>query len=140
MTTSESVLSALQSALLVRLPGAVADRNTILPLEIPPGGVVILRDGNPGDPEVTMSPLAWHFEHRAEIDVLTIGANRNATFDALKAGISLATSADRTLGGLCDWVEAEAPQLVAMAADGGDEIKAATIAVILHFSTSDPLA
>ena len=32
------------------------------------------------------------------------------TFDTLTASIGAAIAGDRTLGGLCDWVEAEAPR------------------------------
>ena len=49
-------------------------------------------------------------------------------------------SADRTLGGLCDWVEAEAPRPVDLAVDGAAALKAAVIPVVLHYATSDPLA
>jgi len=37
---------------------------------------------------------------------------RDAAFDALLAELANAITSDRTLGGLCDWVEAEAPQPV----------------------------
>jgi hypothetical protein len=51
-----------------------------------------------------------------------------------------ALAADRTLGGLCDWVEAEAPRPVDLPIDGAASLKAAVIPVVLHYSTADPLA
>ncbi len=50
-----------------------------------------------------------------------------------------ALAADRTLGSLCDWVEAEAPQPVDLPVEGAASLKAAVIQVVLHYSTADPL-
>jgi hypothetical protein len=47
---AEQVLDALR-ALLETVPGATIDRNSVLPEKIPDGGLVILRDGDPGEPE-----------------------------------------------------------------------------------------
>ena len=59
---------------------------------------------------------------------------------ALCAFAGAAIAADRTLGGLCDWVEAEAPRPVDLPVEGAASLKAAVIHVILHYSTADPLA
>jgi hypothetical protein len=48
-------------------------------------------------------------------------------------------SADQTLGGLCDWVEADAPQPVDLPVEGAVSLKAAVIPVMLHYSTANPL-
>ena len=58
----------------------------------------------------------------------------------LCASIGTALAADRTLGGLCDWVEAEAPRPVDLPVEGAASLKAATIAVVLHYATDDPLS
>ena len=68
------------------------------------------------------------------------GATRDAAFDTLCASIGAAIAADRTLGGLCDWIEAEAPRPIDLAVEGAASLKAAVIPVILHYSTADPLA
>jgi hypothetical protein len=139
MSPRETILEALRLA-LVGIPGARVLRNEPLPGRIPAGGMVILRDGDPGQPEVTLSPLRYHYEHRAGIDVLIQkAAGRDMAFDALCAAIGARIAADRTLGGLCDWCEAEAPEPVEITAEGGEPIKAATVAVILTYSTADPL-
>jgi hypothetical protein len=67
------------------------------------------------------------------------GAARDAAFDAITASIGAALAADRTLGGLCDWVEAEAPRPVDLPVEGAASLKAAVIPVVLHYSTDDPL-
>jgi hypothetical protein len=68
------------------------------------------------------------------------GTDRDAAFDALTASIGVAITADRTLGGLCDWVEAEAPRPVDLPIEGAASLKAAVIPVMLHYSTADPLS
>ena len=136
-TPRETILAAL-FARLATLP-ATALRGEVLPERVPAAGLLILRDGEPGEPEVTLSPLRYHYQHRAEIEAVVQG-NRDTTFAALCASIGAAISVDRTLGGLCDWVEAEAPRPVDLPIEGAASLKAAVIPVILHYSTADPLA
>ena len=136
-TPRETILAALH-ARLSALP-ATALRGDVLPERVPIDGLLILRDGEPGDPEVTMSPLRYHYQHRAEIEAVLQGAERDAAFDALCASVGAIIAADRTLGGLCDWVEAEAPRPVDLPVEGAAAFKAAVITIILHYSTGDPL-
>lgn len=137
-TSRETVLTALHVRFSA-LPATVL-RGEVLPKRVPGAGLLILRDGAPGEPEVTLSPLAYHYQHRAEIEAVVQGAARDAIFDTLCASIGAAVATDRTLGGLCDWVEAEAPRPVDLAVEGAASLKAAVIPVILHYSTADPLA
>ena len=138
-TTRENVLSALH-ALLQTQPAPVL-RGEVLPERVPHAGLLILRDGDPGEPAVTLSPLRYHYQHRAEVEaVVQPSAGRDTAYDALAAGVGTVLSANRTLGGLCDWVEAEAPRPIDLAVDGATTLKAAVIPIVLHYSTSDPLA
>ena len=137
-TPRETVLAALH-ARLSALP-ATALRGEVLPERVPSDGALILRDGEPGEPDVTLSPLAYHYQHRAEIEAVVQGVTRDAMFDTLTASIGTALAADRTLGGRCDWVEAEAPRPVDLPVEGAASLKAATIAVVLHYTTDDPLS
>jgi hypothetical protein len=137
-TPREAILAALHTRLSA-LPAA-ALRGEVLPERVPVEGLLILRDGEPGEPEVTLSPLAYHYLHRAEIEAVVQVTNRDAVFDALCSSIGAAIAADRTLGGLCDWVEAEAPRAVDLPVDGAAGLKAAVIPVVLHYTTADPLA
>ena len=138
-TTRETILAALQARLQTLT--ATVMRDEVLPERIPPAGLIILRDGQPGEPEVTMSPLRYHFQHRAELEVIVqTPGNRAAAFDTLIAAIGTVLATDRTLGGLCDWVEAEAPAAVDLPVEGASSLKAAVITFVLHYSTTDPLA
>jgi len=138
-TTRETVLAALQARL--QPLAALVLRDEVLPERIPPTGLIILRDGQPGEPEVTMSPLRYHYQHRAELEVVVQTPNDQATaFDTLIATIGTELEADRTLGGLCDWVEPEAPASVDLPIEGAAALKAAVITVVLHYTTTGPLA
>ena len=138
-TNRETVLAALHERLLQL--AALVLRDGVLPERIPATGLIILRDGQPGEPEVTLSPLRFHYQHRAELEVVVqAGTGRASTFDDLITSIGAALDADRTLGGLCDWVEPEAPASVDLPVEGAAALKAAVITVVLHYTTTGPLA
>lgn len=140
-TRREIVLAALHAVLVARFGGSATTvlRGDVLPEEIPRGGLIILRDGNPGEPEVTMSPLRYHYEHRAEIEVMVQRVDMDTHFDALLSSIGSAIEADRTLGGVCDWVEPDAPEPATLPIEGAINIKAGVVIVTLHYATSNPL-
>ena len=138
-TTRETVLTALHARL--QPLAALTLRDDVLPERIPASGVIILRDGQPGEPEVTLSPLRYHYQHRAELEVVVqAGTGRASAFDTLIAAIGTTLEIDRTLGGLCDWVEPEAPASVDLPIEGAAALKAAIVTVVLHYTTNGPLA
>lgn len=137
MSKREDVLAAL--ALLLGGGVTALPRNIAAPERVPPGGLVIQHDGEPGQPAVTMSPLTYHYQHRVELDVFAQGANPDAAFDSLLETIGARLATDRTLGGLCDWCEAEAPRPAEIAPEGSLPIKAATVGIICYYATPDPL-
>ena len=139
MASKRELVLATLHARLQTLSAPVL-RGDVLPERIPASGLIILRDGRPGDREVTLSPLTYFYQHRAELEVvIQAGNGRDSLFDALTASIGAALAADRTLGGLCDWVEAEAPEPVDLPIEGAAALKAAVIVVVLHYATTDPL-
>jgi hypothetical protein len=138
-TTRETILTALHARL--QPLAALTLRDEVLPERIPASGLIILRDGQPGEPEVTLSPLRYHYQHQAELEVVVqAGTGRSSAFDDLIAAIGGALEADRTLGGLCDWVEPEAPASVDLPVEGAAALKAAVITVVLHYTSTGPLA
>jgi hypothetical protein len=101
----ETILAALAD-LLRTIPFVPVLRGEVLPERIPAAGLPILRDGESG---VTLSPLRYHYQQRAELEVVF-----RPQVSAICASIAgcpdrSALAADRTLMGLCDWVEAESP-------------------------------
>lgn len=96
-TPRETILSALYARLSILR--ATVLRGEVLPERVPSEGLLMLRDGEPGDPEVTLSPLCYHYQHRAEIEAVVQGIDRDVTFDTLCASIGAAIATDRTLIG-----------------------------------------
>ena len=56
---AEQVLDALK-ALLETVPDAIVERNSVLPEKVPDGGLIILRDGDPGEPEQALGGFGKH--------------------------------------------------------------------------------
>jgi hypothetical protein len=142
VTRREDVLSALL-ALVETVPNATVLREQVLPEKIPGGGLIILRDGDPGEPEAILSPLTWVWQHRALLEVFVAGGSpdqRAVRMDSLIAAIGTALAADRTLGGRCDWVQPQAPIVEEFAEDGAAPIRAATVPLVLVYGSTDPLA
>ena len=75
-STAERLLVSLQTLLSGAMPpGAKVLRNAILPEKMPAAGVVILRDGDPGPPEVWLRhayPSLSVMSFDAEIFVLDL--------------------------------------------------------------------
>jgi hypothetical protein len=137
-TTRETVLAALHTRL--QPLAALTLRDEVLPERIPSAGLIILRDGQPGEPDVTLSPLLYHYQHRAELEVVVQAPNcRASALDTLIASAGTALETDRTLGGLCDWIDLEAPTSVDLPVEGAAALKAAVIIVVLHYTTTGPL-
>ena len=139
MSKREVVLSALFAA-LVGVGGATVMRNASLPTRIPTAGLVILRDGTPGEPEVSLSPLTYHYDHAAVVEVIVQGqVTQDAQFDAICVAIGARLAANRTLGGLCDWLEGAAPDPTEIITEGGEPMKGAAVTITLTYSTTNPI-
>ncbi len=143
MTNSvrETALKALHAA-LSRIPGPIVARNEPEPSRIPTGGLVVLRDGEPGDPDVLLSPTSYIYTHRVEVEVLVQNGNsltRDTAMDTLLQAIGAAISADETLGGAVDKAWPGSPELISEPVEGAAAIKAALAPVFLEYITSTPL-
>lgn len=138
----EQVVTAVVALLASALPNAEVKRNLAKPERIAPGGLVIVRDGDPGDPEIELSPLAYIYAHRVPIEVAVHDAplvSREQALDDLLSAIGAAIAADRTLGGLCDFVEAEAPSTDDLETTGALAGRWADTAIVATYATADPL-
>ena len=89
-TIRETILTALHVRLQT-LP-ATALRGEVLPERIPAAGLVILRDGDPGEPEVTMSPLRYHYDFR--VSAAGQAAQTSGTVAGCRAGAGCCVGID----------------------------------------------
>ncbi len=140
---AEQVLEAMK-ALLETVPGAVVERNSALPEKIPTGGLIMLRDGDPGEPEQALGGFGnVYYQHAGEIEVYFEQGDspaRDAAFDDLLQQIGAALEADRTLGGLAFGLTYGRPETSIEAVSGAPAIKSATLSVLVDYETAAPLA
>lgn len=106
------------------------------------GAIITLQDGESGEPEVLLSPLTYIYEHIATIELVVNTAyaqSQGTTLDDLLMIIENLILADRTLGGLAEWIEARAPEFIQEAVEGAPAMRAANINVMMRFHTASPL-
>ena len=138
----EQVLDAIKALLSSALPNADVRRNLAKPERIPPGGLVIVRDGDPGDPEVMLSPLVYVYSHQIPIELAayeTSSQTPEQVLDDMLGEIGLAVLGNRTLGGLCDFIEAQAPATDDVETAGARAGPWADAAIVAVYGTPDPL-
>src|SRR5579885_1680372 len=138
----EDVLDAIKTSTDDALRIAQVKRNLDKPERIPPGGLVIIRDGDPGEPEVLLSPLTYVYEHRVPIELAAFASaslTREQAIDQMLSAIGTAAMANRTLGGLCDFIETEAPTSDDLETAGAMSGRWADAAIIASYATANPL-
>ena len=136
MSKREIVLNALFERLATL--DVVVKRNDPLPQKIPDGGMVILRDGNVGEPEVLLSPPYYIFTHRTELEVIVqkeTPAERDQALDDLLVQVGELLQEDPQLGGEVDFMHADPPEFVDEVVDGGVTIKGAVVPIVLEYTS-----
>jgi len=140
---AEQVLDALK-ALLETVPDAVVERNSVLPEKVPGGGLIIVRDGDPGEPEQALGGFgSTYYQHTVEIEVYVEegdAAARDAAFDALLQQIGTALQVDPTLGGLAFGLTCGRPEPRIEAVAGAPAMKTATLTVSVDYESDAPLS
>jgi hypothetical protein len=140
---AEQVLDALKG-LLETVPNASVERNSALPEKVPDGGLIILRDGDPGEPEQALGGFgSTYYEHAVEIEVYVEEGNaaaRDSASDALLQQIGVALETDPTLGGLAFGLTYGRPEPSIEAVAGAPAIKTATLTVTVDYETAAPLS
>jgi hypothetical protein len=142
MSQRESAIGALFAVLGELSLGATVKRNAALPERVSDQAMAILRDGEMGEPEVTLSPLTYHWQHQVAIELFVAdpdAAVRDARMDGLLVELATLIDVDRTLGGQVEYAEIGPPKFDELAPDGASGIKACLLPVVLHYSSSGPL-
>lgn len=138
----EQVVEAVRSLVAAALPLAGVRRNLDKPERIPSGGLVIVRDGDPGEPEVLLSPLSYTYSHRVVLELAAYASDpltREQVLDAMLAAIGAAVITDRTLGGLCLFLDTEAPSSDNLETLGAASARWAEAVIVATYTTSNPL-
>lgn len=134
-TARETAITALL-AVVQGLPGITAVRNAAWPERVPPGGLVVVRDGETVEEEAMLSPLAYGIVHRADVEVFATDETQR---DAIIEALAVVIRAGRTLGGAVEWAEVGSPDFDTVASEGAAAVDAATMPVRLMFTVQgDP--
>jgi hypothetical protein len=143
-STRERVIQAVAALVKEALPKASHYRNEEKQKPIPAGGYVNVDDGDPGEPEVTLNPTTWIYEHQIPVEV---AANANASraltaevrLDTMLQAIGAAVAANRTLGGLCDYLMVQAAQTEGLTTEGAVASRFGLVTIVAVYGTTDPL-
>jgi len=141
MSLREQILATFAAVLKAKLTATVR-RNEVLPEKVPAAGLVILRDGDPGEPDVTLNPRTEFYSHRVEIEAYVprdSAGGGEAALDALLGAIGTALRIDPSLGGLAENLTPSAPETGALAIEGAAPILTARLIVTVEYLVSDPL-
>lgn len=136
------VLLAVKALVAGAVPGAQIrgfDEDTSAPEVIGDGGAILGLPGDPGEPEVDLSPLSYTYDYEIALEVAAPGGAPGEVLIAMLSAIGAAVLADRTLGGLADWLATTAPRFEDRSTDY-DTPNWAEVSLIATYSTSDPLA
>ena len=137
MSKREQAIIALRNALEASNTFEV-QRNTSIPTAALSGGLVVIRDGDSGEPEVTMSPTEYHYEHQIQVEAFAVGADLDLSLDQLLGLVADCIEIDPTLGGHVDASFVTAP-VFDLTIDSSIRCKAASINVVVFYSTTSPL-
>jgi hypothetical protein len=133
----------LGQALGPTLGSTLVKRNSALPERLSDHAMAILRDGEMGEPELTLSPVMYHWQHETLVELFVAdpdAARRDARMDALLTELATLIEMDRTLGDVVNYCEIGPPKFDELGADGTSGIKACSLSVVLHYSSAGPLS
>lgn len=130
------VLDAVKALIEATLPNARVVRNRRDGATAWPGGEVLIEDGDPGEPEVDLSPLTFNYQRRVH---LKFWPPTGGDVSDLMEPVGAACEADRTLGGLAQWLQPEAPDRDPVDILGAAAVNAAEADLIVAYSTNKPL-
>ena len=138
----ESAIGALFAVLGQLSLGVMTKRNASLPERLSEHAMAVLRDGEMGEPEVSLSPLTYHWQHQVAIEIFVAdpdASERDKRMDGLLVELAALIEADRTLGGVIEYDDIGPTKFDELAPDGVSGIKACLLPVVLHYSSSGPL-
>ena len=143
MSQRENAIGALFAVLGQLSLGTMVKRNAALPERIADHAMAILRDGEMGEPEVSLSPLTYHWQHQVAIELFVAdpdASTRDSRMDGLLTELASLIEADRTLAGVVEYAEIGQPRFDELAPEGTSGIKACLLPVVLHYSSAGPLS
>ncbi len=146
MSKKLDVLKALKLLIAVAVPKAEViglDGEEAAPARVPANGRIIIRTGDPGEPEIDLSPLAYNWSHRIPIEFVAIETatlTSEEALDDMLVRFGAAIADDRQLGGLCDWLGIAAPGSEDIYTDGAEPPRGAELVLTANYVTDSELS
>ena len=136
---SENILEALFAALQT-MEDVEVQRNTAVPVAIPESGLLILRDGEFGEPESSLGGFAdYYFSHKADLEVYVqegSQALRDTQSDEILQKVYAAFSSNITLGGLVLGMEITRDTSRLEPIEGAEAIKFISLNITLEYQSN----
>lgn len=134
---SNLIRLAVPDYLIISLDDDGGDR----PRRIDPRGTVWLRDGEPGEPDIDLSPPTYHYTHRITVEIAAYTSSEplRLVLDRMATMIAAPIKADRFLGGLVSYIDVTALDLVNINVSGGQTQKGGMFDIVAQYSTDSPL-
>jgi hypothetical protein len=142
MTKAMQVILAVKALVAAALPDADVkgfDKDSTKPNRVGAGGCVIGHPGEPGEPEIDLSPLTYNYAHRLWLEVIGPNGIGGADLDAMLVALGTAIAADPTLGGQCYFFSADAPDFNDRSTEAVASTNWATVPLLAEYSTQNPL-
>lgn len=131
MSVVGNILGALQSQ--ISSAGTVFKRNAGLPSTVPIGGLVIMRDGEAGEPDYLLSPYRELYKHRVDVELFVAKPDDEVVLYSLADSVYSLLRSNPTLGGLVDDISVGSLEVDAVQTDAGSEILGARQPIYLHY-------
>lgn len=142
MTKAMQVLQAAKALVAAALPGADVvgfTEDAEKPTRIGPQGCAIGQPGDPGTPDVDLSPLAYNYSHVIPVEIVGPNGHGGAALDAMLMTLADAVAVDPTLGGECDYFSIEAPVFGDRNTDAIASVNWATVHLVAEYQTNNAL-
>lgn len=134
-----AVLDAVEAVVRTAVEAAGAEffRNPEGDPDASRAGIVVMTDGDPGGPDVVLSPLTYIWEHQVAFEIVASGERRRHIVETIVSAFEPALADDRTLGGAVDDARiADAPDIKEYdAVPGVEKEYVATLVVTLYYDT-----
>ena len=141
MSKAEDILNKLQE-LITQETSAKVERNLDTPEKIPADGLIVIHDGDPGEPDITLGFSNTFYSHVIEIEIYVQEGNdaqRDTKFDLLLQQIGTALQANITLDDLAGGLIYGRPEITTQAVDGGATIKTGILLIQADYEAETPL-
>lgn len=135
----EAITAALAAALGTALPDARIEGFAGAPAtpdRIDAGGLVELEEIGEGEAETDLNPVTYH---KTALYSLVVAAPTKEAAGAMLAAIGAMLVADRTLGGTCEWADAQGPAFDEAIAAGSEGHFEARPTLSAEYTTTNPL-